>query len=206
MGLLDQENMLRILIIGLGLLFMISPWVRAEKIKFFEDKIDFFSKKEEAKKDNPETQGCAECGKKNTQNVKNISSETQTKIGEIQQKTQERITKIEQRGIKRIILFIEASCKYSGNAVNTLVRFKENNQNWQVEGVIEVGPENMKDTLLKKAEFFQDGIDFSVDIAAKKAAEFGIDKTPAYIIVLDEKLYKIAGQPDLMETISKIIR
>ena len=179
---------------------------RAEKVKFFEDKVDFFPKKEEVKKEDPKTQICSECDKNNSQSVKTMSSGTQTKIEEIQQKTQERITKIEQRGIKKIILFIEPACKYSDAAVNTLVRFKESNQDWPVEGVIEIPPGNIKNTLLKKPGIFQHGIDFSIDIAAKKALQFGIDKIPAYVIALNGKLYKIAGEPDLAGVIAKITK
>ena len=79
---------------------------RAEKVKFFEDKVDFFPKKRKLKKEDPKTQICSECGKNNSQSVKTMSSGTQTKIEEIQQKTQERITKIEQRGIKRLFCLL----------------------------------------------------------------------------------------------------
>ena len=199
--------MLRVLIIMVWSILSINcSLARAEKVKFFEDKVDFFPKKEEAKKEDPKTQTCPECGKNNSPNVKNIPFETQTKIEEIQQKTQERITKIEQRGIKKIILFIAPACKYSDAAVNTLVRFKESNQDWPVEGVIEIPPGNIKNTLLKKPGIFQHGIDFSIDIAAKKALQFGIDKIPAYVIALNGKLYKIAGEPDLAGVIAKITK
>lgn len=205
MGILDKKNMLRILIIVFGVLFIASPAAWAEKIKFFEDKVDFFSKKEETKKGDPKTQGCSECDK-NSQEKKKISSETQTKIEEIQRAGKERITKIEKQGEKKIILFIGPDCKYSDAAVNTLVRFKKDNPDWTVEGVIEIPPGNIKDTLLKKAWVFQHGIDFSIDIAAKKALQFGIDKIPSYVIALDGKTYKIAGDPDLTGVIAKITK
>lgn len=205
MGILDKKNMLRILIIVFGILIITSPATWAEKIKFFEDKVDFFSKKEEAKKEDPKTRGCSECDK-NSQGKKKISSETQTKIEEIQQYSKEWITKKEKQGEKKIILFIGPACKYSDAAVNTLVRFKKDNPDWIVEGVIEIPPGNIKNTLLKKTEMFQHGIDFSIDIAAKKALQFGLDKIPTYVIALNGKLYKIAGVPNLTGVITKITK
>ena len=59
---------------------------------------------------------------------------------------------------------------------------------------------------MKKPGIFQHGIDFSIDIAAKKALQFGIDKIPAYVIALNGKLYKIAGEPDLAGVIAKITK
>ena len=84
--------------------------------------------------------------------------------------------------------------------------FKKDFPDWQVKGVIVSGLKSLKQRLLQSRNYFAHDVEFSVDLGAKLAGEFNIDRTPSYVIGYKGKHYKISGQPDLNEIISKITK
>ena len=85
-----------------------------------------------------------------------------------------------------------------------MVKFKKDNPGWRIKGIILTNGLNLKEKLLKKRNYFINDIEFSIDLSGNLAKQFDILKTPAYVIIYNNKYYKIAGQPDLNETISKL--
>ena len=62
----------------------------------------------------------------------------------------------------------------------------------------------LKEKLLQKQSYFTNEIEFSIDLSGNRVKQFNIQKTPAFVITYNGKYYKITGQPDLNETISKL--
>ena len=58
--------------------------------------------------------------------------------------------------------------------------------------------------LLQKKSYFSNDIEFSVDINGEEEGEFNITTTPSYVVIYHGRSYKIAGQPDLDEIVSKL--
>ena len=105
---------------------------------------------------------------------------------------------------QEIILFIDPDNGFSDDAVNTLVGFKKDHPDWKVRGVIITALKDFKQKLFQKRDYFSNNIEFSVDIWADLAKRFNIHSTPAYIIAYKGRYYKVTGQPDLNEIISKL--
>ena len=182
--------MLRILTMAMfGFLLMLGNVFATEKLDFFKEE-----------KNQPQANECSECSK--WQN--NLNTDLKNKLGDIQSKVNDSFTSKERQRNREIILFIDPDCNFSDSAVRTLVKFKTDFPDWQVKGVIVSGLKNLKQRLLQNRSYFNQGIEFSVDLGAKLAREFNIDKTPAYVISYKGRHYKISGQPDLNEIISKL--
>ncbi|MBU1998234.1 MAG: hypothetical protein KKE64_01925, partial [Candidatus Omnitrophica bacterium] len=103
-----------------------------------------------------------------------------------------------------ITLFIDLDCGFSDAAVNALVMFKKDNPGWKAKGVIVTNGKSLKEKLLQKQSYFTNDIEFSIDLSGNLAKQFGIQKTPTYVITYNSRYYKITGQPDLNEIISKL--
>jgi hypothetical protein len=84
------------------------------------------------------------------------------------------------------------------------VKFKKDFPDWKTKGVIISGLKGLKQKLLQKQNYFGNGIEFSIDLGAKLTRQFNIDRTPSFVISYKGRLYKVAGQPDLNEIISKL--
>ena len=99
---------------------------------------------------------------------------------------------------------MDPECGYSDAAVKALLKFKKDNPGWKVKGVIVTNGENLKERLLQKQSYFTNEIEFSIDLSGNRVKQFSIQKTPAFVIRYNGKYYKIIGQPDLNDTISKL--
>ena len=99
---------------------------------------------------------------------------------------------------------MDPECGYSDAAVKALLKFKKDNPGWKVKGVIVTNAVNLKEKLLQKQSYFTNDIEFSIDLSGNRVKQFGIQKTPAFVITYNGRYYKITGQPDLNETISKL--
>jgi len=126
------------------------------------------------------------------------------KVQEIEDALYSGFANNEKKPDKEIILFIDPDCGFSDGAVNTLVQFKRDHPDWKVRGVIEADLKDLKQKLIRKGNYFSNGIEFSVDMFSDLAKRFNIHRAPAYIIAYKGKYYKVAGQPDLNEIISKL--
>jgi len=188
MGVLAKENMLHILAVIFILSLLNPAFVRAG---FFEEK------------DTPvQESGCSECKSE----VTNLSADLKKKASEIERIVSSNFNKQENPSNNEITLFIDPGCGLSDVAVKALVKFKKDNHGWKVKGVIVTNGVNLKERLLKKQSYFTNEIEFSIDLSGNLAKRFGIQKTPAFVITYNGKYYKITGQPDLNETLSKLIQ
>ena len=101
-------------------------------------------------------------------------------------------------------MFIDPEYQFSNGAVDTLVKFKRDHPGWKVKGVILSGLRGLKTKLLQKKNYFSSDIEFSIDLNGAKAREFNITRTPAYVVIYHGRRYKIAGQPDLNDVLSRL--
>ena len=178
--------MLRILAVILIASLLLNPV--SVKAGFFEEKDT--SVQESA---------CSECDSRTV----NLSPDLKEKVAAIEKAVSNSLNKKENYG-NEIVLFIDLDNSSSGAVIDTLVEFKKDNPAWKVKGVILGDQKNLKEKLLQKQQFFSNGLEFSIDLSGSLAKEFGIFKTPAYVIIYNGKQHKFFGQLDLNETISRL--
>ncbi len=142
---------------------------------------------------------CSEC----KSDTLNLNPALKEKVAEIESKVSSSFKKKENYN-NEIVLFIDLANSSSDAAVNALVKFKKDNPAWKVRGVIAGNQRNLKEKLLQKQKFFDNGIEFSIDLSGSLAKESGIFKAPAYIIIRNGKQHKITGLTDLNDAISKL--
>lgn len=155
----------------------------------------FFEEEEMLLKDS----GCSECKSEPL----NLNPALKEKVAEIEKAVSSSLNKKENHD-NEIVLFIDLANSSSDAAVNALVKFKKDNPSWKVKGVIAGSKDNLKEKLLQKQKFFDNDIEFSIDLSGSLAKESGIFKTPAYVITHNGKLHKITGPTDLNDAISKL--
>jgi len=132
----------------------------------------------------------------------NINSDLKDKVAAIEKKVSGNLNK--NTGVNDITLFIDLNDNSFEQAVNSLIKFKDNNPNWVVKGVIVGSPNNLKQKLLTKQKFFGSGIEFSIDLSGNLAREFNILKAPVYLITYNGSQSKIAGLLDFNDFVSKL--
>ena len=179
--------MLRILALIFAVSLLLGPaFVRAD---FFEEK-------------NTVAQeiGCGECESE----AGSLNTDLKGKVVAIEKAVSRNLNKKENHYDNGITLFIDPDGSLCDAAVKGLVKFKKDNPGWRIKGIILTNGLNLKEKLLKKRNYFINDIEFSIDLSGNLAKQFDILKTPAYVIIYNNKYYKIAGQPDLNETISKL--
>jgi len=179
--------MLRILAVIFILSLLLNP--AFARTDFFEEK------------DTPvQESSCSECPKE----IVNLNADLKRKTEEMGKIISSNLNKQENSFNNEITLFIDPECGFSDAAVKALVKFKKDNPGWKVKGVIVTNGKNLKDKLLQKQSYFTNDIEFSIDLSGNMAKEFSILKVPAYVITYNGRYYKIIGQSDLNETISKL--
>ena len=144
--------------------------------------------------------GCRKCEGE----AGNLNADLKEKVAAIEKTVSHNLNKKENHYANGITLFINPDGSFSDAAVKGLVKFKKDNPAWKVKGIILTNGINLKEKLLKKRNYFINDIEFSIDLSGNLAKQFDILKAPAYIITCNNRYYKIAGQPDLNETISKL--
>ena len=188
MDILAEKNMLRILV------FFINISLLMQCLVFADDGGVSFFKGEDTQED------CKGCIKEGSI----LSIGLKKKVEEVEKETTRRFAdKVEIAG-NEIILFIDPEARFSDGAVNALAKFKQNHPAWKCKGVILTGLRSLKERLLQKKSYFANDIEFSVDINGEAARAFGITITPSYVIIYHGRQYKIAGQPDLDEAVSRL--
>ena len=144
--------------------------------------------------------GCGECESE----AGNLNTDLKEKVAAIEKTVSHSLNKEENHYANGITLFIDPDGSFCDAAVKGLVKFKKDNPDWKVKGIILTNGMNLKEKLLKKRNYFINDIEFSIDLSGNLAKQFDILKAPAYAITCNNRYYKIAGQPDLNETISKL--
>jgi len=134
----------------------------------------------------------------------NLNPDLKNKVAAIEKKISSNLNK--NTGSNEITLFIDLSDSSFDQAVNGLIKFKNDNLIWTIKGVITGKPDNLKQRLLTKQKFFGSGIEFSIDISGGLAKEFNIIKTPVYIVTYNGKHQKITGLSDFNDFISSLNR
>jgi len=178
--------MLHILTI-IFILFLLNP--ASVRANFFEEK------------DTPvQESGCSECSKE----MVNLNPDLKEKVAAIEKTVSSNFDRKENHSNNEITLFIDPECGYSDAAVKALLKFKKDNPGWKVKGVILTNGADLKEKLLQKQSYFTNEIEFSIDLSGNRVKQFGIQKTPAFVVRYNGRYYKIIGQPDLNETISKL--
>lgn len=154
-------------------------------------------------KDTPvQESGCSECKSE----AANLNADLKEKVAAIEKTVSGNFNKQNNPSNNEITLFIDLDCGFSDAAVKVLVKFKKDNPAWKVKGVIVTNGVNLKERLLQKQNYFSNDIEFSIDLISNLAKKFAIQKTPTYAIAYNGRYYKITGQPDLNEAISKLNR
>jgi len=143
---------------------------------------------------------CSECKSEPL----NLNPDLKEKVAEIERTISNNLNKKENTHGNEVTLFIDLANNSSEAAVNALVKFKKDNPSWMVRGVIIGNHKNLKQKLLQKQKFFNNSIEFSIDLSGSLAKEFNILKTPVYIITFSGKHHKITGLADLNDAISKL--
>ncbi len=156
----------------------------------------FFEEKDTPVQEN----GCSECKSEPA----NLNTDLKEKVAAIEKTVSSNFNKQENSSNNEITLFIDTDCGFSDAAVKALVRFKKDNPGWKVKGVIVTNGVNLKERLLQKQSYFTNDIEFSIDLSGNLAKKFGILKAPTYVITHNSRYYKITGQPDLNEIISRL--
>jgi len=145
--------------------------------------------------------GCSECRSE----LPDVNPGVEEKVREIEKAISGKLDKKENSDSHEIIFFTSLTSNSLDSALETLVKFKKDNPIWKIKGVI-VGPlRNLRQGLLQKQKLFNYGIEFSVDINGKLAKEFGITRTPSYVIICGGKHYKAEDQPELKEILTSLI-
>ena len=179
--------MLHILTVIFILFLLLNP--ASARANFFEEK------------DTPvQESGCSECSKETV----NLNPDLKEKVAAIEKTVSGNFDKKENHSNNEITLFIDLECGYSDAAVKVLLKFNKDNPGWKVKGVFVTNAVNLKEKLLQKQSYFTNDIEFSIDLSGNRVKQFSIQKTPAFVITYNGKYYKITGQPDLNETISKL--
>lgn len=189
MGILAKKNMLYLLTFYLAISLLTPSLVFAEKPNFFEE--------ENA---NVQAEDCEPCIKEPDA----VNLDLKKKTEEINREIKGNFIDKERNRSSEIILFIDPSSTLSDGAVDTLVKFKKDHPNWKVRGVILTDLRGLKDRLLQKKSYFGNDIDFSIDLNGNLAREFNVTNVPSFVIIHYGKYYRIAGQPDLNEILSKL--
>lgn len=187
MGILEKTDMLYLLaaIFALFLLLNLSS-ARA----------GFFEKEAAPVQEN----GCSEC----KSDPINFNPDLKEKVAAIESSFSNNLNKRENTYGNEIILYIDLSDSFSDVAVNALAKFKKDNPDWKVRGVIVRNQKDLKEKLLQKQMYFSNGIEFSIDLSGSLVKEFSIFRTPAYVITYNCKHHKITGLVDLNDAISKL--
>jgi hypothetical protein len=155
----------------------------------------FFEEENTPLKDNE----CNECKSETL----NLNPALKEKVAEIEKAVSSSLNRKENYD-NEIVLFIDLVDNSSDAAVNALVKFKKDHPTWKVKGIIVGNQRNLKEKLLQKQKFFDNGIEFSIDLSGSLAKESTILKAPAYVITHNGKLHKITGLTDLNDAVSKL--
>ena len=191
MGVLAKKNMLRIL----SLIFILSLLLSGKNLA----RAGFFEEKNNPVQEN----GCSEC---RGDGAAHLNADLKEKVSEIEKTISNKFNKEENLRDNEITLFIGLDCGFSDAAVKAFVKFKNDNPNWKAKGVIVTNGVSLSKRLLQKQSYFTNDIEFSIDLTGNLAKQFGIQRTPTYVITYNGRYYKISGQPDLNEIISKITK
>ena len=191
MGILAKKNMLYFLTISIVISLLAPVLIFAD-----EQRISFFTERNTSAR--PEE--CSECSKEPV----NLNPELKKKTEEIEKALHSKFTDREKQFNNEVVLFIDPESGLSDAAVKALVKFKKDSPGWNVKGVILTNAVNLKEKLLRKQSYFSNDIEFSIDLNGNLARQFAITKTPCYVITHHSRRYKIEGQTDLNEIISKL--
>ena len=190
MGVLAKENMLRIL----GVIFILSLLISGQDFA----RAGFFEEKDA----HAQEIGCSECKSE----AANLNADLKEKVAAIEKTVSNNLKGERNSHDNEITLFVDLDCGFSDAAVKALVKFKKDNPGWKVKGVIVTIGTGLKEKLLQKQSYFTNDIEFSIDLSGNMVKQFGIQKTPAFVITYNGRYYKISGQPDLNDIISKLAK
>ena len=191
MGILAKKNMLYLLIFCISISLLTPGLIFANDrgLSFFKDE-DIYIQADD----------CGGCLKES----RIISPGIKKKVEEIKKEAISNSTGNGKKLNNEIILFIDPEHQFSDSAVDTLARFKKTHPGWKTRGVILTGLRGLKERLLQKQNYFGNDIEFNVDLNGNIAREFNITKTPSFLIIYRGIRYKISGQPDLNEILSRL--
>jgi len=181
--------MLYLLIFYLSISLLTPALVFAEKPNFFEEGNAYVH-----------ADDCEPCIKEPDA----LNPDLKKKAEEINREIKGNFSDKKSRQGSEIILFIDPASTLSDGAVDTLVKFKKDHPNWKARGVILTDLRGLKDRLLQKKSYFGNDIDFSIDLNGDLAREFNVTKVPSFVIIYHGKYYRVTGQPDLNEILSKL--
>ncbi|MBU0549394.1 MAG: conjugal transfer protein TraF [Candidatus Omnitrophica bacterium] len=184
---------------ALLILFLLAGPAYANK--FFKSEVNFFNGREKytESRDEDSCDSCAGEGE-----VTELNSSLKIRLKSISKQVRENAQVAEDSRQNILYLVIDPDCRFSQQAVDILKAFQHRHRDWGVEGYLAMPLVGMKDILLKDKQFFKTDIRFTIDLKNSFANRFGIEQVPAFVIQYKGIYYKIAGQPELEETIIRL--
>ena len=131
-----------------------------------------------------------------------LNPDLKDKVAAIEERISSNLNK--NTGTNEITLFIDLRDSSFDKAVNSLIKFKNENTGWSVKGVITGSKDDLRQKLLTKQKFFGSGIEFSIDLSGSIVKEFNIIKTPVYLITHNGSQQKLTGLSDFNDFVSKL--
>ena len=191
MGILAKKNMLYLLAFCIGISLLTQTFVFADdrSLGFFKEENTY-----------SQAEDCEPCIKEPSA----LNLDLKKKTDEIAREAIDNFAGKDKKLDNEIILFVDPEHQFSNGAVDTLVKFKRDHPGWKVKGVILSELRGLKTKLLKKKNYFSSDVEFSIDLNGNKAREFSVTRTPAYVVIYHGRRYKIAGQPDLNDVLSRL--
>jgi len=141
---------------------------------------------------------CSEC----KSDPVSLNPNLKDKVAAIEKRISSNLNK--NTGTNEITLFIDLSDSSFDKAVNSLIKFKNENAGWSVKGVITGSKDDLRQKLLTKQKFFGSGIEFSIDLSGSIVKEFNIIKAPVYLITYNGSQQKLTGLSDFNDFVSKL--
>ena len=180
MALLEKKNLLYLLIFFSC--FVSTSY--AGDNQFFNSTVDYFS---EPKQDCPSCKAQDEMNKNVADVISQIKLNAQLSSG----------------GAGTIDLFLDSSCQFTQLAIKNLSLFNQNHPTMTVKVYVS-GSTDAFLGIGRSITQEHPGWAVSNDLTGDNAKNSGVLKVPAYIFILQGKMYRIYGTPDLEATWSKI--
>ena len=191
MGILEEKNMLYFLAFRIFMCLLIPTLIFAD-----EQRVDFFKKRSVF----VQSEDCSECSK----GPNLLNPDLKAKSEEIESIVTGSFAKKQSQLTNEIILFVDPGRGASEAAVKAMVKFKKDNPIWKIKGVIVTDVVGLKEKLLSRRSWFDNDIEFSIDLNGSLVKVFAITETPSCVINYHGTEHKISGYTDLNEAISKL--
>jgi len=103
-----------------------------------------------------------------------------------------------------IKLFIDPNCKYAQSALDNVLRLSKEISRWSFEVYMLGSKDDFRSFVFLNKDFMKSEITINYATDNTDVLNYGITETPTYIIEAQNKIYKISGQPNLMDIVGNL--